>query len=157
VATRRMRAVLRVLGPYLRESEPTKLRRGVRAIAQSLGAVRDMDVLIENAGKFRGNLPEEQRADVDGLIKSWKCDRDGSRKKLVRLLESKDYDRFKKSLNNFVKEQEKVREPDPATMTDLEPYQVRHIAPTAILTRYETVRSFEVIADAAVQLRDHDF
>jgi CHAD domain-containing protein len=157
VATRRMRAALRVLGPYLRESDPTKLRRGLRAIAQALGAVRDMDVLIENAKTFRDSLPEEQKADVDGLIQSWDDDRNGSRKQLVRLLESKDYDRFKKNLNNFIKEQEKAKEPDPATMTDIEPYQIRHIAPTAILTRYESVRAFEAITDAIVQLPNHDF
>src|SRR5207247_8965442 len=49
VATRRMRAALRVLGPYLQATDPTKVRRGLRAIAQSLGSVRDMDVLIMNA------------------------------------------------------------------------------------------------------------
>jgi CHAD domain-containing protein len=156
VATRRMRAALRVLGPYLRESDPTKLRSGLRAIAQALGAVRDMDVLIENAKKFRDNLPEEQQADMDGLLGEWKDERDGSRKRLVRLLESKDYDRFKKRLNSFIKEQEKLHDPDPATLTDLEPYQVRHVAPTAILTNYEIVRSFEAIMDAAAQMRKNE-
>ncbi len=106
-----------------------------------------MDVLILNAGKFREHLPEEQRPDLDGLIGSWKAERDRSRKRLIRLLESKDDDRFKKQVNDFVKEQEKAKAPDPATITDLEPFQVRHIAPTAILTRYEAVRSFEAITD----------
>jgi CHAD domain-containing protein len=147
VATRRMRAALSVLGPYLQDRDPTQVRRGLRAVAQSLGSVRDMDVLIMNAGKFRDSLPEEQRPDLDGLIGSWKAERDRSRKRLVRLLESKDYGRFKKRVNEFVKEQEQAEAPDLATITDLEPFQVRHIAPTAILTRYEAVRSFEAITD----------
>jgi CHAD domain-containing protein len=148
VATRRMRAALRVLGPYLQDRDPTRVRHGLRAIAQSLGSVRDMDVLIINAGKFRDSLPEEQRPDLDGLIGSWKAERDRSRKRLIRLLESKDYDRFKKQVNQFIKEQEKAKAPSPATITDLQPFQVRHIAPTAILTRYEAVRSFEAITEA---------
>jgi CHAD domain-containing protein len=155
VATRRMRAVLRVLGPYLREGNPTEVRRGLRAVAQSLGSVRDLDVLIMNAEKFRENLPEEERGGLDGLVESWRSERNKARKRLIRLLESKGYDRFKKRIKAFIAEQEKKRTRGQDPTTELQPYQVRHIAPTAILTRYEAVRSFEAITSEGQEKSDN--
>jgi CHAD domain-containing protein len=119
------------------------VRRGLKAVAQSLGSVRDLDVLIMNAEKFRDTLPEEQRADLDGLLESWQSDRDRSHKQLLRLLESRDYSNFKKRMNAFVEQREKGAKSH-ERLTELHPYQIRHIVPTAILTRYEAVRSFEV-------------
>lgn len=145
VATRRMRSALRVLEPYLREGPPSEVRRGLKAVAQSLGAVRDLDVLIEHAEKFRDDLSEEEQGDLDGLLDSWKSNRDRARKRLLRLLESKDYGRFKERLAKFVEQHEKAAR-SKQHVTELEPYQVRHIAPIAILTRYESVRSFEALA-----------
>ena len=57
----------------------------------------------------------------------------------------KQYDRFKKRVKSFVRRSAKKSERSPQTVTELQPHQVRHIAPTAILMRYEAVRSFEAI------------
>ncbi|MEO8285884.1 MAG: CHAD domain-containing protein [Chloroflexota bacterium] len=141
VATRRMRSALQVLEPYLHSKHPTEVRRGLSAVADSLGRVRDLDVLIIHADEFRSQLPEEQQADLDDIIDDWSSERKKARKQLVRLLDSKDYGRFKKRMNAFLEEKEKAQKGG----ADVEPYQVRHIAPSAILTRYEAVRAYETV------------
>jgi CHAD domain-containing protein len=123
-------------------------------VAQSLGAVRDLDVLIDNAEKFLDALPEEERDDLDGLLQSWKSVRDKARRRLLTLLESKDYSRFKKRMIKFTEQHEKSAKSKQPTTIELHPYQVRHIAPIAILTRYETVRSFEAVAATAVDTEE---
>ena len=63
VATRRQRAAWRVFGAAFRDSRTQRYRKGLREIAGRLGAVRDLDVLIEAADQYRADLPvTEQRA-----------------------------------------------------------------------------------------------
>jgi CHAD domain-containing protein len=145
VATRRMRAALRVLQPYMHEERTDSVRRGLRAVARALGAVRDFDVLIVRAEAFQQTLPEEQRADMDGLLDEWRTRRRKERRALLRLLDSKDYTRFVKEMGRFVEED--IPDPDIGT-AEIEPFQVRHVAPSAILSHYEQVRAYETVMSA---------
>src|SRR4051812_7746796 len=95
VATRRMRAALTVLEPYLESARVDRVRRGLRDVTRALGTVRDHDVLIGKAQGFREKLPEDQQTDLDGLIEAWQDERDKGRIKLMDLLDSKEYERFK--------------------------------------------------------------
>jgi CHAD domain-containing protein len=149
VATRRMRAALRVLGPYLHKDCPARMKRGLKEVAHSLGTVRDLDVLITNAQTFRNTLPEDSRPGVDGLIESWQANRAKARDLLADLLGSKDYKRFKSSVRKFIKQRDPGGPTDALAGGELHPYQVRHIAPSAILGRYEAVRSFEALTPEA--------
>jgi CHAD domain-containing protein len=145
VATRRMRAALRVLQPYMHEQRTDRARRGLRTVARALGAVRDLDVLIMNAEAFQNTLPEEQRGDMEGLLNEWRSQRNKARKSMLRLLNSKDYTRFIKQMDRFVKED--IPDPDMAA-PEIAPFQVRHVAPSAILSKYEQVRSYETVMSA---------
>jgi CHAD domain-containing protein len=145
VATRRMRAALRVLQPYMHEQRTDNVRRGLRAVARALGAVRDLDVLIINAEAFQQTLPEEQRGDMEGLLGEWRDRRGKSRKAMLRLLNSKDYTRFTKQMARFVEED--IPDPD-MTAPEVAPFQVRHVAPSAILSKYEQVRTYETVMSA---------
>ena len=87
VATRRMRAALRIAEPYLSGKAVARVGRDLRQVARALGAVRDLDVLIEHARQFRYELPAEQQADMDGLLAVWEAARKRARRKLLRLLE----------------------------------------------------------------------
>ena len=57
VATRRMRAAWRVFGDGFRTDRTAKFRRRLRTVAARLGAVRDLDVLIEATEAFAATLP----------------------------------------------------------------------------------------------------
>src|SRR5207244_2856197 len=112
---------------------------------RALGEVRDLDVLVGNARKFRETLPQEQQADMDGLLDEWLDRRKQARKRLIEMLGSKQYSRFTKDMDAFLNESE----PDEAGRhAEFEPYQVRHTAGSAIWSRYETVRAFETVAEA---------
>lgn len=153
VATRRMRAAFRVLDPYLQTSSAGKARRGLRSVTEALGGVRDLDVLLDNARTFSSQLPEDQQQDMQGLIQEWDGKRNVARKELIRLLKSKDYVRFKKRMEAFLKEEES-RPAESAAV--VEPMQVRHVAASAIWERYEAVRAFETIMDAPTLEQLHD-
>ena len=145
VATRRMRAVLRVLQPYLAGQKADEVRRGVRDVTRALGGVRDLDVLIEHAQRFQAGLSVEQRDGMDDLLAEWQSQRKGMRKRLVRTLSSGEYKRFKKRMEKFLAEA--VSAPDQTA--GAQPYQVRHVAAGAIWPRGRQGRSRVTIEDRA--------
>jgi CHAD domain-containing protein len=120
------------------------VRAGLRSTARALGAVRDLDVLIENAQAFKDSLPEEQQQDMSSLLDDWDSKRRKVRKAMMRLLRSKDYSRFKRRMDSFLEE-----ESTPLDETaGAQPHQVRHVAGSAILIKYEAVRAFETLMEA---------
>ena len=62
VATRRQRAAWRVFGASFRPGRTKRYRHGLREIASRLGAVRDLDVLLEAADAYRADLPVTRAA-----------------------------------------------------------------------------------------------
>jgi triphosphatase len=146
VATRRMRAALRITGPYLEGKAARRVTNGVRSVTRALGAVRDLDVLIDRAKEFQARLPAEQQQDLDGLLSDWNARRERSRKKMLRLLDSKDYARFAEDMDAFLEETG-----DDGAGCESEvvvPVQVRHVLGSAIWTRYEEVRAYETVMDS---------
>jgi triphosphatase len=146
VATRRMRAALRIAGPYLEGKAARRVTNGVRSVTRSLGAVRDLDVLIERAKEFQARLPAEQQQDLDGLLSDWNSRRERSRKQMLRLLDSKAYARFAEDMDAFLEETgEDSNGPRSEVVV---PVQVRHVLGSAIWTRYEEVRAYETVMDS---------
>jgi CHAD domain-containing protein len=145
VATRRMRAALRIAAPYLSGKSVARVGRELRTVARALGAVRDLDVLIEHARQFRYELPADAQAGMDGLLTAWGEQREKARRKMLRLLESRDYDRFTRHMAAFLDEADAA--PDQAD--GAVPYQVRHVAGSAVWARYEEVRAYETLMDHA--------
>lgn len=145
VATRRMRAALHIAEPYLSGRTVERVGRELRTVARALGAVRDLDVLIEHARHFRYELPAGTQAGMDGLLAAWDDERERARRKLLRLLESRDYARFTHHMAAFLDETDAA--PDDAD--GAVPYQVRHVAGSAVWARYEAVRAYETLMDHA--------
>jgi len=145
VATRRMRAALKIAGPYLEGKEARRVTDGVRSVTQALGAVRDLDVLIERARDFQAHLPEEQQQDLDGLLSDWAGRRDGARKDMLRLLDSDDYRRFEKRMEAFLEAEEEDRAGEQGD--EVLPVEVRHVLASAVWTRYEAVRAYETVME----------
>jgi CHAD domain-containing protein len=94
VATRRLRASLQIVEGVFDTDLLRKLRRGLRQIARSLGAVRDYDVFLESVCAFRDRLPEERRTIMTPLIDAIGAARAPARERMLADLTSKRFERF---------------------------------------------------------------
>src|SRR4029079_6415224 len=75
VATRRQRAAWRVFGSSFRPRRTKRYRDGLREVAARLGAVRDLDVQLENADAYRADLPTTEQRALEPLLASWRARR----------------------------------------------------------------------------------
>jgi CHAD domain-containing protein len=139
VATRRMRAAWRVFGDAYRDGPTAPLRKPLRRIARRLGAVRDLDVLIEGLERYRAELPAGERAALDPLVAAWTASRSRARDRLVRSLDSDAHGRFVKSFRAFVETDGALA----ARVAPAEPHHVRDTAASRLWTAYEQVRAYE--------------
>ena len=122
-----------------------QILQDIKSLHRALGAARDLDVLMENAHAFRDTLPVEQQADLDGLLDDWAKDRKRAGKRLRRALDANKYQDFQKHLKAFLEEDDTPPNQDAGAV----PYQVRHLAGSAVWSRYEAVRAYETIVDTA--------
>ena len=139
VATRRMRAAWRVFGDAFR---PGRVRRSVgalRTLATHLGAVRDLDVLLDELATYGETLDPEGRAALSPLQDAWRSERDAARAELVRYLDSRAYRRFVDDQVAFVGTPGQDAVPAGPT----EPRRVRDTAPSRLWAAYETVRAYD--------------
>jgi len=141
VATRRQRAAWRVFGDGFRDKRTQRHRRGLREIAGRLGAVRDLDVQLENADLYRGGLPVAEQRALEPLLASWRGHRDDARVLLLRELDGDRYRRWLDDYLDFVRTEGMHVEPSgPAT-----PHRIRDTAPSRIWAAYENVRAYESV------------
>ena len=142
VATRRMRAAWRVFGDGFRLDRTRRMRRRLRELAARLGAVRDLDVLIEAAEAHRTTLPEADAAAFAPLVRAWSDDREVARLLLVRELDSGAYTRLVEEYRSFVtSEGAAVLAP----ASPVAPHRVRDTAGSRIWLAYEHVRGYESV------------
>ena len=85
VATRRMRATWRVFGSAFAGGHVRQFDANLRHVAGLLGAVRDLDVLLETV---------EGREEIASMAASWRARRDVKFEELTRFLDSRTYERF---------------------------------------------------------------
>src|SRR4029077_6533608 len=79
VATRRQRAAWRVFGESFRSGRTKGHRSRLREVAQRLGAVRALDVLLEAADAYRADLPVAEQRALEPLLSAWRTHRDDAR------------------------------------------------------------------------------
>jgi CHAD domain-containing protein len=91
VAARRSRAVLRTARPLLARTVTDALREDLRWLAGELGAVRDLDVLLDHLGKQLTELPEEDRFAAERVLQVLSNERENVQAHLVEALESERY------------------------------------------------------------------
>ena len=103
VATRRQRAAWRVFGDAFRRGRTKRYRSGLREIASRLGAVRDLDVLLDAADLYRADLPKVEQRSLEPLLGSWRQHRDDARVLLMRELDSDGYRRWVDDYRDFVR------------------------------------------------------
>jgi CHAD domain-containing protein len=103
VATRRLRSALRVLA----EADDAKARARaaeIRRLGRRLGRVRDLDVLLARVEAFAAGGRPESSGDLAEFSKKLRSRRADARRRVVRAIESKDFDRLKKKLRRLAHE-----------------------------------------------------
>ncbi len=154
VATRRMRAAWRVFGDAYDPVRTKAFRRRLRELAGLLGAVRDLDVLIEATEAYGEAIGSSDRAGLGPLLAAWRNDRDLARVQLIVELDSRGHRRFVDDYVDFVGSPGRDALPVEPTI----PHRVRDTAASRIWAAYEHVRAYEAVlrwADVATlhQLR----
>jgi CHAD domain-containing protein/adenylate cyclase class IV len=156
VATRRQRAAWRIFGEAFRAGRTRKHRGRLREVAARLGAVRDLDVLIEAADAYRVDLPVAEQRALEPLLAAWQLHRDDARVLLMRELDSDGYRRWLDDYAEFVRHEGVAARP----VVPTEPHRVRDTAASRIQAAYERVRSYEPVlrwadVDTLHELRIH--
>lgn len=142
VATRRQRAAFRVVAPYFRRGVIRDFQGALRSVAGFLGAVRDLDVLIEAAEAYQSSLGAAARGTFEPLLDEWREKRSAARDELLAHLSGDDYQTFKELYGEFLSSPGAgVKEAAPGDLP--EPRLVRHILPAEIWNHYGRVRAYE--------------
>jgi CHAD domain-containing protein len=141
VATRRQRAAWRVFGEAFRPGRTRGYRRHLREVASRLGAVRDVDVLLEAADAYRADLPPAEQRALEPLLAGWRIHRDDARRLLLRELDSDGYRRWIDDYSEFVRHEGLAVLPVAPTQA----HRIRDTAPSRILAAYEGVRAYESV------------
>jgi CHAD domain-containing protein len=141
VATRRMRAAWRVFGDGFRPERTRRYRNRLREVAARLGAVRDLDVLLEAADTYRADLPVTEQRALEPLLAAWRRYREDARVLLMHELDSAGYARFVEDFRVFVQTDGAAVLP----VVPTQPHRIRDTAPSRIWAAYEQVRAYEPV------------
>ena len=152
VSTRRMRAAWRVFGSSFRPERTKRYRRRLRVVASRLGAVRDLDVLLQAAEAYRADLPAAEGAAIEPLFDAWRMYREDARVLLIRELDSDKHRRFVDDFRDFVRAEGAGVVP----VLPTEPHRVRDTAPSRVWAAYEQVRGYEAVLRWADVTTLHD-
>jgi len=145
VATRRMRSAVRLFEPFFKPKAIKPFRKELRHLGDALGAVRDLEVMIDHA---RGFSAEHPQVDLAPLIARWEKKLAKARAELIRALDHRKFARFVDDFAAFLTTPGAGARPLPDA-DDPAAYQVRHLAPRLIYERYEMVRAYEPLLDGA--------
>ena len=140
VATRRMRAAWRVFNGAYKQGLQRRYVGELRQVAQTLGAVRDMDVQLERVREYTAT--GSTGAAIEPLIDEWQRRRDDAREVLLDLFESKDYEGFVADYTDFI-------ETAGAGALANGPGLVREAAAGRIWRAYERLRTYDEVVPYA--------
>jgi CHAD domain-containing protein len=93
VASRRLRAALALFSEVL-PARASRHRRELKWVADGLGEVRDLDVQLENLGTWAAELPPDEEKHLLEPIRVLEERRTSARRRLLRTLDSKRYERL---------------------------------------------------------------
>lgn len=104
VTSRRLRAAMDNFVDCFPEKAFNKHYKKVKSITRTLGAVRDLDVLIARFEKELVTLPETEQADLQRLIENLQQEREESRKPMLRLFAKLEETSFERKFLTFFQE-----------------------------------------------------
>jgi triphosphatase len=133
VAARRLRAALSLFARYL-PARAEHFRNEFKWVATELGVVRDLDVQLERVQAWQAEAAAADHAVFEPLKALLEEQRQRSRKRLLRLLNSRRYQRLIRAYATFLREGPPRRRTHPARVPALE------AAPSLIADRYRQAR-----------------
>lgn len=142
VATRRMRAALRIFEGYLDLKDIAPFVKGLRRTGRMLGTVRDLDVFGEKTEAYLGTLSPEQRTALDPLLAVWNRRREVARQEMLAYLDSQRYRQFKEGFGQFLQKPEAGALPAFTKTGQPRPHRLRHVVPLIIHERFAAVRAY---------------
>ena len=101
VTSRRLRAAMDNFADCFPEKTFKKHYKKIKLITQTMGAVRDLDVLIARFEKELGTLPEAEQADIRKLIEHLQQERENARKPMLTLFAKLEETGFEKQFLTF--------------------------------------------------------
>ena len=143
VASRRMLATLRIFERGFKPNALKSLKRSLRKTTQALGLVRDFDVFIESLAAYQQEQPSDSQSELKSLFDYCELQRDRARTRMLAYLESEAYKKFKVETTHLLKKERQGKNFPLSTTKKPIPYQIRHVAPVLIYSRYEAVCAYE--------------
>ena len=145
VATRRLRAALRMFASAYPAKEVRPLRQALSDLAKTVGAVRDLDLRIADLNRWAIERGPDSATAVGPMLAAWARDRERAVAALERRLDSKRHRTFLRNLAAFVEAtpRRERRGPSPA------PYTLQDRVASRIWLAYEDVRAFAPALDGA--------
>lgn len=101
VTSRRLRAAMDNFADCFPEKAFKKHYKKIKLITQTMGAVRDLDVLIARFEKELETLPEAEQADIRRLIEHLQQEREDARKPMLTLFTELEETGFEKQFLTF--------------------------------------------------------
>jgi len=101
VTSRRLRAAMDNFVDCFPEKAFNKHYKKVKSITRTLGAVRDLDVLIARFEKELVPLPEAEQTDIQRLIENLQQEREEARKPMLRLFAKLEETSFERKFLTF--------------------------------------------------------
>jgi CHAD domain-containing protein len=147
VATRRLRSAFRLLGGYYKKKPVRPYTQQLKQIARLLGAVRDLDVMINDLNQACIAMDENTRAGFQNTLEKLDRKRQRARNRLVEYLDSDDYREFVAAFAKFLTRPGKGALP--VDTADVSPHQVRHVLPTLLHEHLSIVRAYETNLEQA--------
>jgi CHAD domain-containing protein len=138
VATRRLRAALRVFRDAYPKRETKAIRAGLSNLADALGAVRDLDVRLEELDRWAGEQGEQTPKAIRPLRAALESRRRTAATVLARTLDARGHRRLMVALVEFVT----ALEPDEAVHVGAPDRLTRDRAASSVWTAYEQVRTY---------------
>jgi CHAD domain-containing protein len=138
VATRRLRAALRVFRDAYPKRQTKPIRTGLSDLADALGSVRDLDVRLAEVDHWAEAQEEAVREAVQPLRLALASRRQTAAATLARKLDSRGHHRLMVALVGFVT----ALEPDTTTPGGPPDRSVRDRAASSVWTAYELVHAY---------------
>ena len=101
VTSRRLRAAMDNFADCFPEKSFKKHYKKIKLITQTMGAVRDLDVLIARFEKELGTLPEVEQADIRRLVEHLQQEREDARKPMLMLFAKLEETGFERKFLTF--------------------------------------------------------
>lgn len=143
VATRRMRAAIRVCGAYLDMKQIKPFVKQIRRVGRILGTVRDLDVFKQKAQTYLNTVPPDRQNELDPLFAVFNGQYQSARTRMLDFLDSQRYNRFKKEFEKFLKNRGAAALPAFTSRNEPVPQRISHVLPIVLLQRLAAVRAYE--------------